>query len=65
MEQKAEQASIQAYRNMSPSRKWEQMKSLRAFAWNVKRAGIRLQHPEWSDEAVEDKVRELFLHATS
>ena len=36
---------------------------MRSFAWDMKTAAVKNEHPEWSDLQVEDRVRELFLHA--
>lgn len=53
------------YIKMSPAQKWEQVCKLRDTAWIIKRAGIKAQHPSWSVEEVESKVRKVFLYAVS
>lgn len=32
-------------------------------ARKLKAAALRQQHPDWSEEQVEQKVKEIFLHA--
>lgn len=34
-------------------------------ARKLKAAGLRAQHPDWSEEQIEAKVREIFLYAQS
>ena len=34
-------------------------------ARKLKAAGLRAQHPDWTEEQVEAKVREIFLYAQS
>jgi hypothetical protein len=52
-------------RRMTPERKLAVMHALWLQAWDLKWAGIRLQHPEWTDDRVADRVRELFRDAGS
>lgn len=54
---------IEAYRRMSPERKLEIAAELREAAWQMKAAGIRMQHPDWSEERVQEEVRRIFLLA--
>jgi hypothetical protein len=53
------------YRKMTPKEKWREVEKLRAFAWKVKAAGIRRQHSDWTEEQVEETVKEIFLYATT
>lgn len=53
------------YGGMSFSQKWEQVLKRRETAWALKAAGIRSQHPEWSEQQVQDHVRQIFLYATT
>ena len=34
-------------------------------AREIKAAGLRQQHPDWTEEQVQQKVKEIFLHATT
>ncbi|MBA2291755.1 MAG: hypothetical protein H0W15_04780 [Gemmatimonadales bacterium] len=45
---------------MTASEKVAVMHSLWHQAWVFKAAGIRAQHPDWTAEQVEERVRELF-----
>lgn len=61
----AERARIAAYRRMSPAQKWGEFTKIQALARDLKRAGVRSLHPEWSDEQVDEEVRKIFLYATT
>jgi len=34
-------------------------------ACKLKAAGLRHQYPDWSEEQIQQKVKEIFLHATT
>jgi hypothetical protein len=53
------------YRNMSYSQKWEEFLKLRKAAWDIKAAAVRMQHPDWTEHQVQEKVKEIFLYATT
>lgn len=53
------------YAHLTPAQKWAEAVKLRQLAWNLKIAYIRQTHPDWSDEQVENKVREIFLYAST
>lgn len=50
---------------MSPAQKLAAFHALRRTAWQIKRAALRHQHPEWSSVRLEDEVRRRFLYARS
>lgn len=50
---------------LSYAQKWEQMNNLRQTAWNLKFAAVKLAHPDWTDEQITARVREIFLYATT
>jgi hypothetical protein len=54
---------IRAYRRMTPAEKLGVAFQLYRAARELKAAGLRMQHPDWSEEAVQVKVREVFLRA--
>jgi hypothetical protein len=62
-EQEAKRIELELFQKMSAARKYALIVELRAFAWKVKRAGIKAAHPEWSSEQIESAVREAFLYA--
>ena len=35
------------------------------FARRLKEAAVRGQHPDWTEDQVQDRVKEIFLRATS
>ncbi len=47
-------------KGMTASEKVAVMHSLWRQAWLFKATGIRAQHPDWTSEQVEERVRELF-----
>ena len=51
--------------SLSPEQKLAVARQLRQTAWELVRAGVRLREPNLSDEAVEERVRRIFLFATS
>jgi len=55
----AERIQIEGYRAMTPGRKLELAFDLRAVAWELKASGLRQQHPEWDETAVQNQVREI------
>jgi len=50
-------AQIQAYRRMTPAEKLRIACQLNRAARELKAAGLRMQHPDWSEEAVQAEVR--------
>lgn len=52
-----------ALRRLTGSQK---LKTAFALYWSARRlkaAALRQQHPDWPEERVQEKVREIFLHA--
>lgn len=52
-------------RAMTPAQKLRTAHGLYVTARTLKEAGLRQQHPEWTDEQVLATVREVFLYARS
>jgi hypothetical protein len=50
---------------MSPAQKLRAAERLYHSAWQLKAAALRAEHPDWSDEAIQRAVREIFLYARS
>jgi hypothetical protein len=48
---------------MTPEQKLKVLLSLYYSARKLKLAGLREQHPDWSEDKLRDKVREIFLYA--
>lgn len=60
-----DEVSSKIYSNMSVLQKLEQVFQLRETSWALKTAGVRAQHPEWSEKQVQDFVRKIFLYAST
>ena len=52
-----------AYQAMSLERKLEVTLELNLTARKLKAAWLREIHPDWTGEQIQEKVREIFLHA--
>ena len=48
---------------MTPEQKLHVALDLYHSAKELKAAGLRRQHPDWSTEKINQKVREIFLYA--
>jgi hypothetical protein len=53
------------YQSMTPEQKLLIAADLYHCARALKAAGLREQHPDWSEKQVQEKVREIFLYATT
>ena len=51
------------YQTMTPEKKLQVALDLYYSAKELKAAGLKQQHPEWSAERIRQKVREIFLYA--
>ena len=54
---------IEIFRNMAPADKLLLVIQLHRQARKWKKAALRAQHPDWSTEQIDQRVRELFLYA--
>jgi hypothetical protein len=52
-----------SYQTMSPEKKLRVAMDLYYAAKAFKAAGLKRQHPEWSTEKINQKVRDIFLYA--
>jgi len=50
---------------MSPAQKLRAAERLYHSAGQLKAAALRAQHPDWTDEAIRQAVRQIFLYARS
>jgi hypothetical protein len=50
---------------MSPAQKLRAAERLYYSARQLKSAALRAEHPDWTDEAIRQAVRLIFLHARS
>ncbi len=56
---------VRIFTKMTPEDKLRLAERLYFAARELKRAGLRLQHPHWSENAIEARLREIFLEARS
>ena len=59
--QEAEKIQEALLRNMSPGRRLEIARQLYETAWNLKKAGLHAQHPDWPEQQIAAKLRRVFL----
>lgn len=50
-------------KSMTASDKLKAAMDLYHSARRLKAAGVRHQHPDWAEERIQEKVREIFSHA--
>jgi hypothetical protein len=62
---RAEKIQRDIYRRMTPAQRWEQALNLRRTAWELTKAGIRSREPELTEEELEARTRDVFLHAAT
>lgn len=55
---------IAIFKAMSPAQKVALMEEMWYQARTLKKAGLKMQHPNWTDEELEAKVRKIFLYGT-
>ena len=55
-----EQIETAILRRMTPAQKVAVMHALWRQAWDLKAAGVRRQHPEWTSPQVHARVRDIF-----
>ena len=53
------------YQSMTPAKKLMIAADLYHSARTLKAAGLRDQHPDWSEKEIQEKVKEIFLYATT
>jgi len=56
---------LKILRNISPAQKLETARQLFQTAWELKRAGIKMFHPDWKADQIEKATRDFFLYARS
>jgi hypothetical protein len=56
---------IRIFKAMPPSMKLQLAANFQLAARQLKKQSLKMQHPDWTDEQIQHKVRELFLYAAS
>lgn len=51
------------FQSMTPEQKLKVAFQLYDSAKELKAAGLRLQNPDWPEERIQERVREIFLYA--
>ena len=59
----ARQVQIEIFKKMSAAEKVRLSMRLYWSARRLKAAGLRQQHPDWTEEQVQSKVTEIFTNA--
>ena len=54
---------VKIYRAMPPAKRLAIAHNLYVTARQLKEAGLRDSHPDWSDEQIHSEVRRIFLYA--
>jgi hypothetical protein len=57
-------AELQAFRRMDPAQKLSLIGSMHVQARKWKLSALQKQHPDWTEEQLKAKVRELFLYGS-
>jgi hypothetical protein len=63
LEYKIHPEQKKSYQAMTPEKKLQVALDLYYSAKELKAAGLKRQHPDWSTEKINQKVREIFLYA--
>ena len=58
---RAQQVQEELIRAMTPGRRLAVARELYETAWQLKAAGLRREHPDWSENDVLAKLRRVFL----
>jgi len=51
------------FQSMSPEQKLNLVLRLYHSARELKEAGLRAQHPKWTEKQIQQRLREIFLYA--
>jgi DUF1365 family protein len=52
-----------SFQTMTPEQKLKVALDLHHSAKEIKTAGLKSQHPDWTMDTIKEKVREIFLYA--
>jgi hypothetical protein len=56
---------IATLRRMTGAQKVRAAFGLYWTARKIKAAGLRAQHPDWTEEQIQQRVKEIFMHAVT
>ncbi|MFO7899231.1 MAG: hypothetical protein R6V58_09240 [Planctomycetota bacterium] len=61
-EQRGRERQIEILRGMTMEQRLRVAEALYRDARELRAAGVRMLHPDWTDEQVQEEVRRSFLH---
>ncbi len=61
--EKLHPVQLEIYRRMTPEQKLRESIRLYKSAWHLKAAWLRQQNPNWTEEQVQQAVKENFMNA--
>ena len=56
---------IAGFRKMSIARKFDLITTMRETGIKLRIAGMRMRHPDWTDEKLETEARKAAMHAST
>ena len=56
---------VEIIRKMTPAQKLAMAQALYETAWQLKEAGLRMLHPDWSERQFKETLKNLFFYARS
>jgi hypothetical protein len=62
-DEKSSPEQLEIFRAMTGQRRWQLAEQLYWSARKLKLAGLRAQHPDWTEEQLNAELRRIFLHA--
>ena len=61
----AELRQVEIFRSMTPFQRWERAIKLRQMVGEIRKMSLKADHPGWSEEKLEEAVRDFFIHAST
>lgn len=58
---KAEEIQKELIRKMTPGKRLSTAMALYQTAWEIKKSGLRALHPDWTEEAIQSRLRRVFV----
>mgnify|MGYP003610401700 CR=1 FL=1 len=58
---RAEEIQKELIRNMTPEKRLATAGALYETAWEIKKSGLRSLHPDWTEEAIQARLRRVFV----
>lgn len=60
-QRRAEEFQKELIRKMTPRKRLATAMALYQTAWEIKKSGLRSLHPDWTEEAIQARLRRVFL----